>query len=130
MPRQKFISRLLGEEQTREPVAVLVIGADGDVIWGNPAIHRMLGFAMGALRGLRAAEVLPDHVAFIHSVFTGGMPSRVQTSLPKTDGRWVDVTLTVQPMNREAGEIGAVAILCRPLPPWHLVLEPKQACSA
>jgi len=130
MSRQRHINRLLGGEQEREPVAVMVISADGTVTWGNPAMHRMLGFAMGALRGLRAVDVLPDHVDFIHGVFTGKRPSRVQTSLPKADGRWVDVSLSVQPMSRDAGEIGAVAILCRALPPWHLILEPKQAHSA
>jgi hypothetical protein len=84
----------------------------------------MLGYAQGSLRGLRAVEVLPDHVEFIHSVFMGKRQPRIQTSLPKTDGRFVDVTLTVQPMNPEPGAVGAVAILCRPLPPWHIVLEP------
>jgi PAS domain S-box-containing protein len=128
MSRQRFISRLLGEDP--EPVAVMVISSDGTVTWGNQAMHRMLGYANGWLRGMRAAEVLPDHVDFIHDVFMGRRPSRVQTSLPKSDGRWVDVTLTIQTMNRDGGEIGAVAILCRALPPWHLVMEPKQAQTA
>lgn len=130
MSRQRFINRLLGGDQEREPVAVMVISADGTVTWGNPAMHRMLGYPAGTLRGLRAFEVLPDHVEFIHMAFRAGRPPRVQTSLPKTDGRWVDVTLTVQPMSRDIGEVGAVALLCRPLPPWQLILEPKHAHSA
>jgi PAS domain S-box-containing protein len=110
----------------------LVISADGTVTWGNPAMHRMLGYAFGTLRGLRAVDVLPDHVEFIHSVFMGGRrPPRVQTSLPNTDGRWVDVTMTIQMMGGgDEGAVGAVALLCRPLPPWQVVLEPKQAHSA
>ncbi|MFT3926166.1 MAG: PAS domain S-box protein [Myxococcales bacterium] len=130
MSRQRFINRLLGGDQEREPVAVMVISSDGTLTWGNPAMHRMLGYAMGTLRGLRVVDVLPDHMEFLHAVFMGHPTPRIQTSLPKTDGRWVDVSLTAQPMNREAGEIGAVAILCRALPPWHIILEPKQAHSA
>lgn len=130
MSRQRFINRLLGGDQEREPVAVLVISADGTVTWGNPAVHRMLGYALGTLRGQRVAEVLPDHVEFIHSVFQGTRAPRIQTSLPKTDGRWVDVTLTVQAMSRDFGKVGAVAILCRPLPPWQVILELKEARSA
>src|SRR5690606_21795364 len=103
MSRQKFINRLLGSDQEREPIAVVVVNAEGAVAWGNPAAHRMLGYPNGSLRGQRVAEVLPEHAQWIHQVFKEGRPLRVQTCVPQAGGRSVDVNLTAQPMNLDAG---------------------------
>jgi hypothetical protein len=83
----------------------------------------MLGYAIGELHGQRVVDLLPDQAQAVHSAFCQGKPERLTTRVPKVDGRRVDVTLTIEPMQQEAGEIGKVALLCRPLAPWQVARE-------
>jgi PAS domain S-box-containing protein len=108
-----------GSEYESVPFAVLVIGPDGSVSSANPAAHRMLGYPAGGLRGMRLDGLVTEHVEQIFGVFEAGEGVRLHSRALKADGRSVQISMTAEPTNRDGGSVAGVALLCRPLPPWH-----------
>jgi PAS domain S-box-containing protein len=112
------------------PFAVLVIASDGVVSSANPAAHRMLGYPAGSLRGQRVDGLVMENLDQVYSVFDAGACVRMETRGVKADGRTVHISVTAEPTHKEGGTVSGVALLCRPLPPWHTARGQDRTSSA
>jgi PAS domain S-box-containing protein len=108
-----------GSEYESVPVAVLVIAPDGSVSSANALAHRMLGYPAGGLRGMQLDGLVTENVQQIYAVFEAGEGVRLNSRALKADGRSVQISMTAEPTNKDGGLVSGVALLCRPLPPWH-----------
>lgn len=113
---------------------VVVVGPDGTVGYANPAAHRMLAYEPGALIGqaleqlttpeawdeLCREPVLLDLFAeddsFVRDVGDARV-GRMQGQVVRSDGRVVDVAMTIEPA---AGHAQAFMISYEMLPPWKV----------
>jgi PAS domain S-box-containing protein len=62
--RERFAAQRAAEEQLKfliesSPAAILTMTADGEILLGNPAAHRLLGVAEGALSGKKITRYVP-----------------------------------------------------------------------
>jgi two-component system, LuxR family, sensor kinase FixL len=62
--RERFAAQRAAEEQLKfliesSPAAILTMTADGEILLGNPAAHRLLGVAEGSLSGKKIARYIP-----------------------------------------------------------------------
>ncbi|MFT3924898.1 MAG: PAS domain-containing protein [Myxococcales bacterium] len=112
------------------PFAVIVVGTDGCISSGNAIAHRMLSQPTGALRGRRFEEVMVEGIEQVYAVFEAGTPQRFQARMLKADGRVLDVSLAVEPTNRDGSGISSLTVVCKPLPPWTSLRPPPQGSSA
>jgi PAS domain S-box-containing protein len=113
---------------------VVVVGPDGTVGYANPAAHRMLAYAPGALLGLPLEQLTaPDawddlcrepvlldlfeeDASFVRDVGEGRV-GRMQGQVVRSDGRVVDVAMTIEPAS---GHSQAFMISYEMLPPWKV----------
>jgi PAS domain-containing protein len=112
------------------PFAVVTVGTDGCISSANATAHRMLGQPDGTLRGQRLDAVVLDEVATVYSVFQAGAPLRLQARMLKADGRVIEVSLSVEPTNRDGNQISSLTIVCKPLPPWRSLMPPPESSNA
>lgn len=62
--RQRFAAQRAAEEQLKflietSPAAILTMTADGEILLGNPAAHRLLGVDQGSLSGANITRYIP-----------------------------------------------------------------------
>ena len=62
--RERFAAQRAAEEQLKfliesSPAAILTMTADGEILLGNPAAHRLLGVAEGSLSGKKIMRYIP-----------------------------------------------------------------------
>ena len=62
--RERFAAQRAAEEQLTfliesSPAAILTMNADGEILLGNPAAHRLLGVPKGSLSGKKIARHIP-----------------------------------------------------------------------
>ena len=113
---------------------VVVVGPDGTVGYANPAVHRMLGYSPGALIGLPLAHLttpeawddlcreplfatVPDDPESSGVRRSQGRVGRLQSQVVRTDGRVIDVAMTVEPATSDAR---AFVVSYEMLPPWKV----------
>jgi two-component system sensor kinase FixL len=62
--RERFAAQRAAEEQLKflietSPAAILTMSADGEILLGNPAAHRLLAVAQGSLAGNKITRYIP-----------------------------------------------------------------------
>jgi two-component system, LuxR family, sensor kinase FixL len=62
--RERFAAQRAAEEQLKflietSPAAILTMTAEGEILLGNPAAHRLLGVAQGSLSGKKITRYIP-----------------------------------------------------------------------
>lgn len=115
--RNSAIVELAGE-------GILVLDADGAVVFANPALESLLGYAADELRGRDPHETVhrdlrDEHYADVTKcsllrALQTSRPGVIEESLLAKDGRQVPVSLTCSPIVRE-GEVDGVIVLVRDL---------------
>jgi PAS domain-containing protein len=119
-------------QETHLPV--VVVGPDGTVGYANPAAHRMLAYAPGTLHGTPLSQLTTTEAwdGLCHEpVFANptdepeqsgvrigeGRIGRLQSQVVRSDGRVVDVALTIEPANTD---VRAFILSYEMLPPWKV----------
>lgn len=92
--RERFAAQRAAEEQLKfliesSPAAILTMTADGEILLGNPAAHRLLGATQGSLPGKKITRYIPA----LGSVPSGGDTTNVFRTEMQTRGQ------------RESGEV-------------------------
>jgi PAS domain-containing protein len=113
---------------------VVVVGPDGMVGYANPAAHRMLAYAPGALLGLPMAQLATPSAwdELCHEPLFGspseepdqsgvrlgdGRVGRLQSQVVRSDGRVLDVAMTIEPATSDGR---AFVVSYEMLPPWKV----------
>jgi PAS domain S-box-containing protein len=102
-------------------VPIVVVGPDGLVGYANPAAHRMLAYAPGALVGMPLYQLTSEASWYelsqepvLHRQSSMG---RLQSQALRSDGRTVDVNMTIEPATTEGN---AFVVSYEVLPPWKV----------
>jgi PAS domain S-box-containing protein len=122
-----------GAEQGRDEEPMMLVGRDQTVSYANPAAHKLLGYAMGALSGLSLKWLAPPsrhgELRNIDALFTGQSTRRIRSVALSAQGKNLDVALTLEPCANESGEIVAVAIKYELLPVHTSMVVPKASLT-
>jgi two-component system, cell cycle sensor histidine kinase and response regulator CckA len=106
--RQRLLTAV---DQTAESIAV--VGADGIVSWVNPAFCRLHGITLEEIAGRRPLEIVgavdPDDPtrAEVESALAAGEPWSGRVRRRCTDGRIVDLSISISPIRGEKGRVVA-----------------------
>lgn len=98
-------------------VALLLTGADLQVVWGNPAFHRLCGAAPGGLAGLDLPALLAGlgaDAATLAQVRAGQIPDnglQVATRRPSADGTVQTLSLDLQARRDAEGQLLGFALV-------------------
>lgn len=99
-------------------VAVLIVGSGSAISYATPAAERMLGAASGALAGMTMDQLLPverrGELKNFEDVLSGGSGRRLRSALRLSDGRRIDVSLTLSPLLDDQGRVAAVSARYEP----------------
>jgi diguanylate cyclase (GGDEF)-like protein/PAS domain S-box-containing protein len=99
--------------------AIFVVARDGRIMSWNPAAVRMFGFAAAKVLGQPASELLAWHGADTHermlaAALAGEPIEPFETTLCDSEGRHVEVSLSLSPMRGAAREeIDSVSVIAR-----------------
>ena len=108
----------LGDLVDQLDVACLVIGPGLVVSFATTGAERMLAVASGALVGVTMDQLLPverrGELKNFEDVLSGGGSRRLRSALRLSDGRRLDVSLTLAPLLDAAGRIAAVSARYEP----------------
>jgi PAS domain S-box-containing protein len=122
-----------GADQSHDEEPMMLVGRDQTVSYANPAAHKLLGYAMGALSGLSLRWLAPPsrhgELRNIDALFTGQSTRRIRSVALTAQGKNVDVALTLEPCANESGEIVAVAIKYEALPVHTSMVVPKASLT-
>jgi PAS domain S-box-containing protein len=95
-------------------VAMVLVGADRKVSYGNAAAHQLLGLPSGQLVGSGAERlVAPERrgeLQNLDDVLQGGAARKVRTLLRRPDGERFSATLIIEPYHDEGGGLAAVSV--------------------
>jgi diguanylate cyclase (GGDEF)-like protein/PAS domain S-box-containing protein len=99
--------------------AIFVVARDRRIVSWNPAAERMFGFAAVKVLGRPASELLAWHGADTHermlaAALAGERIEPFETTLCDSEGRHVEVSLSLSPMRSAAREeIDSVSVIAR-----------------
>jgi PAS domain S-box-containing protein len=120
-------------DQSRDEEPMLLVGPDQTVSYANPAAHKLLGYAMGALGGLSLKWLSPPsrhgELRNIEALFTGQSTRRIRSVVLCADGKSLDVALMLEPCTDESGQVVAVSIKYEVLPVHTSMVVPKASLT-
>lgn len=95
-------------------VAVILIGADRTVAYGNAAAHHLFGLQDGGLIGAQVENLLPPErrgeLRNFDDVLGGGGARKVRSALKRVDGQRLDISMVIEPCLDEEGRVAAVTV--------------------
>jgi len=113
-----WLAQLVDQLADQRDVACLIIGPGLVVSFATVAAERMLGAAEGALAGVTVDQLLPverrGELKNFEDVLGGGSGRRLRSALRLSDGRRLDVGLTLAPLLDHTGRIVAVSARYEP----------------
>ncbi len=115
-----WLAQLVDQLAEDGDVACLIIGPGLVVTFATSAAERMFGAAEGTLSGTTVDQLLPverrGELKNFEDVLGGGGGRRLRSALRLSDGRRLDVSLTLAPLLDPTGRIVAVGARCEPAP--------------
>ena len=104
------------------PDAVLMIGADGDIFYANPAAEKLFGFAPDSKKSIALADILPEsspyrtaeHLAALwRRVETTGRIENFETQMLDKDGKIIEVNSVKTAIYDRAGSFVGISTVIR-----------------
>ncbi|MFC5472241.1 ATP-binding protein [Cohnella suwonensis] len=97
--------------------AIVVTDLDGRVIQANDAFESMFGWSLQEAMNRELRHVPEGYSAeyadIRERIMRGESVADFETVRERTDGRTIDVSITVSPIRSESGEVVAIAEICR-----------------
>lgn len=113
-------SRVSGFGFESAAVPMMVIGAEGMILHANPAIHRLLGYAVGSLNGCIVDYLAPPTeraaMMLLRAAGENATGLQIRSRALRSDGRVIDVRMTVEPCSADSAD---VFVSYQPLAPWE-----------
>ncbi len=112
-----WLADFVDQLEQRE-AAVLIVGPGCAVTYATGAAERLLGASSGSVTGVTMDQLLPverrGELKNFEDVLAGGSGRRLRSAVRLSDGRRIDVTLTLSPLVDTAGKVVAVSARYEP----------------
>lgn len=104
-------------------VPMMVVGAEGVIVHANAAVHRLLGYAVGSLTGCIIDYLAPPSeraaMVLLRAAGENATGLQIRSRALRSDGRVIDVRMTVEPCSQDSGQNVDVFVSYQPLAPWE-----------
>lgn len=95
-------------------VPLIIVAADRQIAYANPAARRLFGAPPGGLEGAGIDRLVVSErrgeLRNIEDVLKGGSARRVRSAVRRDDGGRIDVTMSVEPCLDGAGRVEAASV--------------------
>ena len=118
LPTKSNASRILAAIVESSDDAIIGKDLNGIILTWNSGAERLYGYTTAEARGRSVAMLIPDHLAhelpdFLHEIRAGNRVRHHESVRRTKDGRLIDVSLTVSPIEDAAGQVVGAATIAR-----------------